>query len=76
MHGHGQFSDKLYNSIQQHCPRAELVEGPVEGAYVLNGIFGKCSYRTLLDPVCKQLMQQMNEEIGGFFTYNLYDTCW
>ncbi|EGD82306.1 hypothetical protein PTSG_02974 [Salpingoeca rosetta] len=57
MHGHGQFSNKLYNSIQSTCTETELKQGNLSTA-------------------CHALIQQMNTEIGGYYGYNLYDTCY
>eukprot|EP01147_Barroeca_monosierra_P002794 gene2794-5639_t len=57
MHGHGQFSNKLYNKIKSSCTESELRSGS-------------------LSPECKSLITEMRKEIGGYYSYNLYDTCY
>jgi len=56
MHGHGQFSNSLYQDILQTCTQQSLHFGP-------------------LTPECVDLLNQMNDEIAGYFAYALYDTC-
>ncbi len=59
-HGHGQFSEKLYAEIMKECPYDQLLG------------YGK----TITDPKCKALIQQMYQQIGGYYVYALYDDCW
>jgi hypothetical protein len=56
MHGHGQFSNILYNTIISSCSEADLRNGN-------------------LNATCIALIDNMWNEIGGFFDYNLYDEC-
>jgi cathepsin A (carboxypeptidase C) len=58
-HGHGQMSEALYNTIKDVCSDDEL-----------KGI------TMPLSPACSKLItQQMADEIGFFFAYDLYDAC-
>eukprot|EP00055_Hartaetosiga_balthica_P017147 m.112598 g.112598 ORF g.112598 m.112598 type:complete len:505 (-) comp9256_c9_seq1:1971-3485(-) len=56
MHGHGQFSNKLYNKIMTTCTVEALKTNT-------------------MSPACNALLKDMNSEIGGYYSYNLYDTC-
>lgn len=56
LHGHGQFSNKLYNSITSTCTEEDLKSGN-------------------LSDECKKLVAQVDDEVGGYYGYNLYDTC-
>jgi len=53
LHGHGQFSTKLYNEIQSNC-NDQI------------GHYSKCS----------KLIKEMQRQVGSFYPYSLYDTCW
>lgn len=55
--GHGQFSNKLYDEIMSVCPRDQLI-----------GYGPK-----LTDKACIALLDRMATQVGGYFSYNLYD---
>jgi len=57
MHGHGQFSLLLYQTIISSCSKADLLHGH-------------------LNATCEALIDKMWNEIGGFYSYNLYDQCY
>ncbi|EDQ86178.1 uncharacterized protein MONBRDRAFT_11261 [Monosiga brevicollis MX1] len=57
MHGHGQFSNRLYRQITNTCTTEELKSGHISAA-------------------CQPLLTQMTQEIGSYYSYNLYDTCY
>lgn len=59
-HGHGQFSDKLYRKTMSTCPKDQLLG------------FGT----PVTDPECKALLTEVNNQIGPYYAYNLYDACW
>ncbi len=61
MYGHGQFSTKTYDAIKKNCPREQLVG--------FNGL-------QVTNKACKALLAQADEEVGGYYAYNLYDECW
>jgi len=60
LHGHGQFSDKLYEQIRKECPRDMLIGYGVH----------------MTDPHCISLLEEVTTQIGTYFPYNLYDDCW
>jgi hypothetical protein len=57
MHGHGQFSLLLYQTIISSCSKADLLNGH-------------------LNATCEALIDKMWNEIGGYYSYNLYDECY
>lgn len=57
LHGHGQVSNRNYNTIRAECPEKVLRTG--EG----------------MSPACTAALKQMDDNIGGFFDYSLYDDC-
>ena len=58
-YGHGQFSTKTYNDILSTCTVAALQYPGEQG----------------LSPECNALLDRMEEEIGGYYDYGLYDDC-
>jgi hypothetical protein len=59
MYGHGQFSTKTYDSIIATCTEKLLKHPGEEG----------------LNDDCNALLSKMDEEIGGYYDYGLYDDC-
>ena len=68
MAGHGQFSSKLSREIDATCDWAAAEAS--RGAAMKGG-------DEWLDVghACAKLLQQMDEEVGGYYSYNLYDEC-
>jgi len=69
LHGHGQFSDKLYRKVQAECGAPSRTgwrqTDATDGSTVLHvGI------------ECSTLLAEMENEVGGYYSYNLYDECW
>ena len=58
--GHGQFSDKLYHETKSTCPYDQLLG------------FGT----PVTDEACKTLLGKVEKQIGAYYAYNLYDSCW
>ena len=69
-HGHGQFSDKTYRQVEAACgaPSSRLgwkESEASDGSTVLHVGIG-----------CAAALAKMSSEIGGYYSYNLYDECW
>ena len=69
-HGHGQFSDKTYRQVEAACgapsSRSAWKESEAsDGSTVLQVGIG-----------CAAALAKMSSEIGGYYSYNLYDECW
>lgn len=58
--GHGQFSDKLYHATKATCPYDQLLGYGVK----------------VTDKACQTLLAQVDQQIGAYYAYNLYDSCW
>ena len=58
--GHAQISQKLYTQAMTECP-ADQLKG-----------FGV----PVTDPTCKKLLAKVDQQIGPYYAYNLYDACW
>ena len=58
--GHGQFSDKLYHATKATCPYDQLLGFGVP----------------VTDVACQTLLAQVDTQIGAYYAYNLYDSCW
>eukprot|EP00937_MAST-01D_sp_MAST-1D-sp2_P001481 g1481.t1 len=66
MRGHGQFSMKLAREIDTACDwsAAEAARRPAHGGGALP-----------VGTQCAALLDQMYREVGGYYSYNLYDEC-
>ena len=58
--GHGQFSDKLYHKTKTTCPYDQLLGYGVQ----------------VTNKDCQALLSKVDDQIGAYYAYNLYDACW
>ena len=61
MYGHGQLSTKTYDSIKSACGGEDTLKHPLA-----NGG---------LSDACNAKLAEMDDEIGGYYEYALYDDC-
>ena len=79
MAGHGQFSAKLGRQIDASCDWAGAQAAASAAAAVEEegggGKGGEEGGWVHVGDACAKLLAQVDEEVGGYYAYNLYDEC-
>lgn len=71
LHGHGQFSDKLYRETFDICSMEDLV-----GFQTHNDTDNFGPGRGVSNSTCRGHLKKIEDAVGPFYSYNLYDACW
>lgn len=70
LHGHGQFSEKLFRKTFDVCSKDDLIGFRTDGG----DNFGPG--RGVTNSTCRDHLKDIEAAVGPYYAYNLYDACW
>ena len=70
LHGHGQFSEKLFRKTFEVCSREDLI------GFRTNDSDNFGPGRGVTNSTCRDHLKDIEAAVGPYYAYNLYDACW